>query len=309
MKPRIGMIGLGGIAQKAYLPILSKEVDWTFVGAYSPNKQKREQICNHYRIKAYEDLSSLSESCDAIFVHSSTETHYEIVSQLLRDRIDVYVDKPLAATIEQAEKLVHLSEALGRKLMVGFNRRFSPMYVKLKKLLKEKDTAWINLEKHRIASINDTLSYEHILLDDYLHLVDTVRWLSDGDIRFENGFLKTIDSKLAFTQQQFQSDDNIIFNSSMHRSAGTNLEQLELVTTGGIFRVKNMNIFECETDNQLSTFYSGSWESILKQKGFEHAVNHFIQCIQQNIEPSVPAREGLESQILLQELILHSKRL
>ncbi|MBU3537049.1 gfo/Idh/MocA family oxidoreductase, partial [Alkalihalobacillus clausii] len=32
MKPRIGMIGLGGIAQKAYLPILSKEVDWTFVG-------------------------------------------------------------------------------------------------------------------------------------------------------------------------------------------------------------------------------------------------------------------------------------
>lgn len=309
MKPRIGMVGLGGIAQKAYLPILTKETNWTFVGAYTPNAQKREQICKQYRIKPFENLQSLSDACDAVFVHSSTNTHFEIVSHLLREGLDVYVDKPLAETTEQAEELVRLSETLGRKLMVGFNRRFSPMYVKLKELVKQQDSAWINLEKHRLDSSHDSHSYEHILLDDYLHLVDTVRWLADGEITFENGFIKLTDSKLAHTKQQFLSAQNILLTSSMHRGAGTNLEQIELITEGAVYRVKNMNHFESEMNNQVTNSFSGSWETTLEQKGFAQAIVHFIQCLIEDQMPTVSAREGLASQKLLEELIENSRKL
>ncbi|MET3317438.1 UNVERIFIED_ORG: putative dehydrogenase [Peribacillus simplex] len=52
-KPRIGMIGLGNIAQKVYLPILTKEMDWSFVCAFSPSKDKRQMICNQYRIQDF----------------------------------------------------------------------------------------------------------------------------------------------------------------------------------------------------------------------------------------------------------------
>ncbi|MFK3939418.1 Gfo/Idh/MocA family protein [Alkalihalobacillus sp. NPDC078783] len=309
MNPRIGMVGLGGIAQKAYLPILAKETNWTFVGAYTPNAQKREQICKQYRIKSFEDLQSLSESCDAVFVHSSTKTHFEIVSHLLQNGLDVYVDKPLAETIEQAEELVQLSEKLGRKLMVGFNRRFSPMYVKLKELAKEQDSAWINLEKHRLDSSYDSHSYEHILLDDYLHLVDTVRWLADGEVTFENGFIKLHDTKLAHTKQQFLSAQNLLLTSSMHRGAGTNLEQIELITEGAVYRVKNMNHFESEMNNQVTSLYSGSWETTLEQKGFAQAIEHFIHCLIDDQMPVVSGREGLASQKLLNDLIEKSRKL
>lgn len=83
-KPRIGMIGLGSIAQKAYLPTLTKETDWTFVGAFTPNVNKRKQICEQYRIQDFANLQALASECDAAFVHSSTATHYEIVSELLK---------------------------------------------------------------------------------------------------------------------------------------------------------------------------------------------------------------------------------
>ncbi|PGZ15037.1 virulence factor MviM, partial [Bacillus thuringiensis] len=73
----------------------------------------------------------------------STATHYEIVSELLKKGIDVYVDKPLAATVEQAEKLVELSEKYNRKLMVGFNRRFVPMYVAAKE--QANAISWIRI--------------------------------------------------------------------------------------------------------------------------------------------------------------------
>lgn len=55
-------------------------------------------------------MSALIQASDAVFVHSSTESHFEVVSELLKNGKDVYVDKPLAATVEEAEKLVELSE-------------------------------------------------------------------------------------------------------------------------------------------------------------------------------------------------------
>ena len=58
--------------------------------------------------------------------------------------------------------------------------------------------------------------------------------------------------------------------------AGTNLEQIELVTPGKIIRVKNMNTFEIEQENSVSQSGSPSWDTTLKQRGFEDAVHHFI---------------------------------
>jgi len=301
IKPRIGMVGLGSIAQKAYLPILSKETDWTFAGAFSPSREKRKAICNQYRIQDFHSLPALALECDAMFVHSSTESHYEVVSELLNKGIDVYVDKPLAASIPEAEKLVELSEKLGRKLMVGFNRRFAPMYVKAKE--KANKIAWARVEKHRMDSVGP-YSYEFTMLDDYLHLVDTVRWLSDGDLSVQYGNVHTNgENQLLYAQHTYESSQNISFTTAMHRKAGTNLEQIELVTDGAIIRVKNMNTTEIEEGNTISTTVSSSWETTLKQRGFEGAVQHFIYCIQQDDQPLVDGLEGLKSQLLVDQLL------
>ena len=80
---KMGMIGLGSIAQKAYLPILTKSERFEFVGAFTPNKVKREKICSDYRIMPFDSIESLAKKCDCIFLHSSTETHYEIIKILL----------------------------------------------------------------------------------------------------------------------------------------------------------------------------------------------------------------------------------
>ncbi|MBE6831269.1 MAG: gfo/Idh/MocA family oxidoreductase, partial [Ruminococcaceae bacterium] len=83
-KIRIGMIGLGSIAQKVYLPFLSAEKNWTLTGGYSPTEWKRSQLCGMYRIKAFPNLTDLLRETDAVFVSSSTESHYEIVSEALK---------------------------------------------------------------------------------------------------------------------------------------------------------------------------------------------------------------------------------
>lgn len=298
---RIGMVGLGEIAQKAYLPILTKEAKWKLVGAFSPNQEKRERICKQYRIQDFNNLQSVAQNCDAVFVHSSTSSHYEIVSYLLKNGIDVYVDKPLAANLVDAEKLVELSYNLNRKLMVGFNRRFCPMYIQAKE--QAKNIASIKFEKHRENHIGQN-SFEFTMLDDYLHLVDTVRWMANGKIDLLIG--KSIindENSLVYATHLYESSDGILLNTEMHRKSGTNLEKLELISEGAIIRVKNMNNYEVEEMNKTSNAYSPSWDSTLKQRGFEDCIHHFIDCIHSNEKPIIDGLEALKTQIMLEEII------
>ena len=300
-KLRIGMVGLGGIAQKAYLPLLSKASDWTFAGAYSRGAEKRLAICGEYRIGSFDSLSQLAKSCDAVFVHSSTESHYEVVSTLLGLGKDVYVDKPLAATLEEAERLAELSARLNRKLMVGFNRRFAPLYVQAKQ--HSPQAAWIRIEKHRTNAVGPQ-TVDFTMLDDYLHLVDTARWLTDGGAALQHGAVRTNgQNQLLHAQHHYSAQGGYTVSTAMHRNAGTSLEQLEIVAAGGIIRVKNMSLLEVEREDTITTTLPPSWQTILKQRGFEDALQHFVQCLIQDKRPAVDGEEALKSQQLLMSML------
>lgn len=150
-KLRIGVIGLGGIAQKAYLPVLSHAEKWTLVGGFSPNQQKAQAVCDSYRIACFSRMDELASQCDAVFVHSSTASHFDVVGQLLAQGVHVYVDKPLAAELDQAEQLVEQANRAGKALMVGFNRRFAPLYRQLKEQMQQ--PASLRMDKHRTNSV------------------------------------------------------------------------------------------------------------------------------------------------------------
>src|SRR5687767_6353921 len=126
---RIAIIGLGNIAQKAYLPLITARNDIELVFC-SRNQNILNQLTRMYRVtesvSAIDDL--FDKSLDAAFVHTATESHVEIAAKLLQNGAHVYVDKPIATSYAQSQKLVEIAEDSGRILMVGFNRRFAPMY-------------------------------------------------------------------------------------------------------------------------------------------------------------------------------------
>ncbi|SDK48930.1 Gfo/Idh/MocA family protein [Sediminibacillus albus] len=305
-KPRVGIVGLGNIAQKAYLPLLTKETNWELMGAFTPNRNKREKICRQYRIESFSSLKSLTSQCDAVFVHASTEKHFEIVSYLLSEGKDVYVDKPLAASLDEAERLAEVSDKRGRKLMVGFNRRFSPMYRQAKEL--SKNFAWLHMEKHRADSIGPQ-DFSYTMLDDYLHLVDTVRWLAGFDDLSVTEYFSKIndDGQLVFAKHSYVEKDRV-FTTAMHRRAGSNLEKLEFVNEKSIIRVINLNTLQVEKDNKVSTLIPPSWETILTAKGFEGAIHHFFDSIEKDTVPATNGWEALKSQQLLHEMIVQASK-
>lgn len=297
-KPKIGIVGLGNIAQKAYLPILANHPRIDSVGAFSPNVSKRQTICQTYRMTAFATLRELASSIDAAFVHSSTETHYDVVSYLLEQGVDVYVDKPLASTLDEAEQLVELAERLDRKLMVGFNRRFAPMYMHLQ---DESPAHMIDVVKHRENDVGPK-DATFTLLDDYLHVVDTLRFLAGSELRLVSGQIEVNDkNELRFARHVWQ-DEHGMHTTSMHRSAGANHEHVSIVRDGERLSVDEMISLHRFKDGRHEVETFGSWDTTLTQRGFQGAIDHFISSLIEDTPIQTDGRVALETQRLVTNL-------
>lgn len=301
---RVGIVGLGKIAQKVYLPFLSAEKGWTLAGAYSPSEIRRKTVCGVFRVNAFSSFSDLLDGSDAVFVNSSTDSHFEVVSEALKRGKDVYVDKPLASTSEAAEQLAELSLKCGRKLMVGFNRRFAPMYVRAKETCLH--PSLIRLEKHRTDSVRAE-NFAVTLLDDYIHLIDTARWLAEPESRESIRGSITVgrSQELIFAQHSYRSNGVSVF-MDMHRKAGTDLERMELIADGSVTRVKNLDTVEIETNGKTEISMPPSWDTILKRRGFEGAILHFINSVLGDTRPTPDGEEALKSQRMFDAIVAQS---
>jgi virulence factor len=294
---KVGMVGLGSIAQKVYLPLLSQAKSWELVGAYSPNQAKAAPICRQYRIQLFASLQDLARACDVVFVHAATAAHAEIATYLLQQGVHVYIDKPLAETLEQGEQLVELAHQQKRALMVGFNRRFAPFYQVVKANISS--AAFVTFSKHRMQGIGNPCRFT--MLDDYIHLLDTMLWLGQGKLQPVSHLIQqTLAHELEYAQSCYRNSKTL-FTTQMHRNAGTQAETLELVGTNQVIRVRDMKCLETEHDGMLEVTSAGNWQSILELRGFAPMIDYYLQCVANQTTPSVSGEQALIAQRILEQ--------
>ena len=298
-KLRIGVVGLGGIAQKAWLPVLSAASDWELVGAWSPTRAKALQVCETWRMPYAVSLLDLARECDAVFVHTATSSHYQVVTALLNAGVHVCVDKPLAENVQDAERLIELAARKNLTLMVGFNRRFAPLYQDLKAQLGA--AASLRMDKHRTDSIGPN-DLRFTLLDDYLHVVDTALWLTKGNAQLKSGTLQTNEqAQMVYAEHHFAAD-NIQVTTSMHRRAGSQRESVKAVTEGALFDVTDMREWREEKGSGIVTRPIPGWQSTLEQRGFTGCARHFIECVQNQTVPETSGEQAILAQRIIEKL-------
>ncbi|QNK10249.1 MULTISPECIES: Gfo/Idh/MocA family protein [Enterobacteriaceae] len=295
---RVGVVGLGGIAQKAWLPVLGAADGWTLQAAWSPGKEKALRVCDTWRIPYAQSLEQLAAQCDAVFVHTSTASHFEVVSRLLNAGVHVCVDKPLADKLNEAESLVELAARRKLTLMVGFNRRFAPLYRELKAQLGS--GASLRMDKHRADSVGHDLRFT--LLDDYLHVVDTALWLAGGNARLSGGTLQTTaQGEMLYAEHHF-SAGQLEVTTSMHRRAGSQREWVQAVTDGGLYEVRDMREWQEERGQGVVQRPVPGWQTTLEQRGFVGCARHFIECVQNQTVPETSGEQALLAQRIVEKL-------
>ncbi len=294
---RIGIIGLGRIAQKAYLPVIVNKPGLEPVFATRDEKVLK-QLVEKYRIKEYVNTVDelIHKKITAAFVHSSTESHFEIVTKLLDAGIHVYVDKPLSYSLEESAALVKLAEKQNRLLFVGFNRRFAPMYKSIKEKAKPQ---MIIMQKNRIDTPGEIRRF---VLDDFIHVIDTVRFLSPGPIEITGTDSFQKDGMLTGVALQF-SGPGFYATAIMNRNSGANEEILEVMEPGIKWSVNNMNRTIRLSGDEEKIIRFNDWDYVLYRRGFVQITDFFLDLIGKKRPPLSYIRDALVTHELCEQVI------
>jgi virulence factor len=232
---KVAMVGLGDIARKAYLPVLSTRAD-VELRLVTRNTETLARLSAEYAGVAatttrLDDV--LDGDLDAAFVHAATSAHYDLVPTLLSAGVPVLVDKPLAPTLHEAAGLVDLADRTGVSLVVGFNRRFAPAYAELAGL----SPSVVLMQKNRVALPGEPREFVY---DDFIHVVDTLRFLmppsSHEDVSV---WCSTRDGLLRTVTLTLRSGDSTAVGV-MHRQSGAEEEVLEVMGDGYKHRVVDL---------------------------------------------------------------------
>lgn len=282
VRKRVAMVGIGDIARKVYLPLLSRHDQAEVVGVLSHSTSTVQRAVQAYRLqKGTTELDELlSWDLDAVFVHSPTPTHYEIVTRCLEHGVSVYVDKPLSYDLEESRRMAALAENKGLLLGVGFNRRYAPMYMAAKSWLQRAGgISQCSAVKHRTKQ-QQAVSRETVH-DDLIHMLDLLLWLCGGEYELLHSSIKA-DSEGRLLQSSGMLDwkHGATGLYSMVRDAGADLEKLELHGCGRSVEVTDMEratLYEQGSLPRTQNF--GSWDTVLERRGFSGVVNHFLNTI------------------------------
>lgn len=284
---KIGIIGLGDIAQKAYLPVLSsKDLE---IHLFTRNQERLVQIGRQYRINnLHSSFESILESdIKGAFVHTATESHESIIEQLLRHNIHVYVDKPITYDFASSKRLIELAESRDLNLMVGFNRRYAPAYRELKQV---KDPNMIILQKNRHSLPGDIRTF---VFDDFIHVLDTMRYLFDRPV--EEVLIRGMkrDGLLIHAVVQLIAENGSTAIGIMNRDSGTLEEKVEIFST--VEKKTVVNMTNLSTMRQKTEISSGinDWESTLSKRGFESIIQDFLQVLENGTKPQFSMQDAL----------------
>lgn len=254
-KTKIGVIGLGDIARKAYLPVITtRDVD---LHLCSRDKTKLTDVGMKYRIsKLYNDIDSLvGAGIEKAFVHTATSSHETIVKKLLENNVHVYVDKPVTDSFETTSALVSLARTKNLILKAGFNRRFAPAYAQLNSIANPN---MIVMQKNRKSLPGEIRTF---VFDDFIHVVDTLLFLMGRAPRDIVVKPRIVDRMLYHLVVIFDS----MAIGIMNRDNGTVEERLE------VFSPDEKRVVVDMADPKQDP-----WQPMLKTRGFEDMIDDFL---------------------------------
>ncbi|MEW1658568.1 Gfo/Idh/MocA family oxidoreductase [Streptomyces sp. NPDC093707] len=292
---KVGCIGLGDIARKAYLPVLGAQPGIE-LHLQTRNPDTLQQAGDTYRLdgrQLHADLDALlAARPDAVFVHAATVAHPEIVTLLIEAGIPTYVDKPIAYEIADTRRIVALAEERGVGLAVGFNRRHAPGYAQCREHPRE----LILMQKNRTGMPETPRT---MVLDDFIHVVDTLRFLAPGEIDHVDVRARVRDGLMEQVVLQL-SGDGFTAIGTMNRRSGSSEELLDV--SGQDARRQVVNLAEVvDHRGQPSVRRRGDWEPVARQRGIEQVVLAFLADVRAGRRPS--AQDALRTHELCERVV------
>ena len=175
---KIGVFGVGHLG-KFHLNNWKEISGVEIVGFFDPHDETAKEVAEKYQLPRFLDADALMDACDAIDVVAPTTYHFEWCERAIKKGKHVFVEKPLANTMEEARQLVKLAAESGIKFQVGHVERFNPAFL----AVKDMELNPMFIEVHRLAQFNPRGTEVSVILDLMIHDIDIILSIVKSDVK------------------------------------------------------------------------------------------------------------------------------
>jgi len=176
---KVGVFGVGHLG-KFHLNNWKEIPGCELVGFYDPDEKNAEEVIAKFGLKRFNDPGKLLTEIDAADIVAPTDHHFSLCEAAIRKGKHVFVEKPLAQTMDEAHALVKLVRESNIKLQVGHVERFNPAFLAVKDLKLNP----MFIEVHRLAQFNPRGTEVSVILDLMIHDIDIILSIVKSDVKF-----------------------------------------------------------------------------------------------------------------------------
>ncbi|MEG8945739.1 Gfo/Idh/MocA family protein [Rosettibacter firmus] len=323
-KTRIGIIGLGSIAQLVHLPILSRLENVDLVALSEINKNRLRTIGERFpSASKYQDYKEMisNENLDAVVIATPTDTHHEIALNCLKANINVLIEKPITINYDEAREINAVAKKHKKIAMVGMNLRFRPDAMLTKSIINSGELgdlffikcSWLREKSsNQKWFINKKQSGGGVIIDLGIVLLDLALWMFDDEkiesvsVQKYNHTLKDIEES-AIGLIRFEDGKIITFEVSWELHSESDSFSMSIHGTKGTAHLNPLRIYKKMESGYIDYTPSKTSTSNLYRKSYENELKHFIGAIRENIQLISSSEESLIRMKLLEAIYKSAK--
>ncbi len=286
---KVGVIGAGAMGQH-HIRIYSELSGMELVGISDIDKVRVDEQAAKYHTEAYTDYKKLLEhDLDAVSIAVPTRMHKEVALAAINAGVNILVEKPIAATSEDAMEIIKSANDAGLKLMVGHIERFNPAVIKLKEIIDSGMLGKIvSISTRRVGPYNPRIRDVGVIMDIGVHDIDVISYL----------YGMKVDEVYAIAGADIHSfeDHAVIVLRFNHEYAGiveTNWLTPHKVRKLSVIGLKGVAYLDYL--DQTVELHDEKWvrtAKVEKNEPLRNELKYFIECVSTNRQPSPSGEDG-----------------
>ncbi len=302
-KLNIGIIGAGYIGG-VHAAVLARDERVRVAALYDVDAERAAKLARSSGASVSRNAEELIESVDAVYITTRNTKHTELATSAAAKGKHVFCEKPMATTMDAAREVLRAAEASGGVFQVGHNRRFAPVYVLLKQMLREgcaPHSAHAKMNRGELLNpqwVADCSLTGGFLYETTIHMFDMLRFLF-GEVAELVAFGSTHEYKEVddfSVLLRFASGVHSTLCSSADASWLFPFERVEVFSHHATLTTREMeSLVRCEALDGRHTTHSMHQLTKEEKWGYAQEDRSFVDSIIEGTTPAVTALDGYKS--------------
>jgi len=306
-KIRIGVIGIGHLGSY-HLQKYARIECCKIVAVSDTQMEKARKAADLYACEAFTDHRDMLGKVDAVSIAVPTDDHFAVARDFLAAGVDVLVEKPLCATLEEADELLALTKKNRLILQVGFVERFNPAIIALEKVI----TRPVFIEVHRLHPFFERGIDVDVILDLMIHDLDLILKFVDAPLtNVEAVGVPILSDKIDISNARLSFATGCIANITASRISAKTMQKIRFFGPEGYHSV------DCQKREILSfsKIVTGDGKQQIVQNNIEvgnhdplqEEIRSFVNAVLTRAKPLVSGEDGRRSLALAVKILQKMK--